>query len=82
MLFVPRVPRRLLGPGDMAWPNGVGLIGAGEGIEGRRGPDIIGGGLGATGVQGDGGLYINDEGDGDGGLGPRGFQPRGPPKGG
>lgn len=51
-------------------------MGAGEGIDGRRGPEIIGGGLGATGVQGDGGRYINDDGDGEAGLGARGFQPR------
>lgn len=83
MLFVPRVPRiPWPGAGDMACPNGVGLMGAGDCIEGRRGPEIIGGGLGATGVHGDGGRYMNDDGDGEAGLCARGFQPRGPPKGG
>lgn len=82
MLFVPLVPRRLFGPGDMAWPKGVGLIGAGDGIDGRLGPEMIGGGLGATGVHGEGGRYMNDDGDGEAGLGARGFQPRAPPKGG
>ncbi|KAI9586584.1 hypothetical protein GQX74_002431 [Glossina fuscipes] len=48
MFVLPRVPRKLLPPGDIGGPNKVGLpIATGDGKEGLRAPDAKGGGLGA-----------------------------------